>query len=73
MNYYVTYPVAGQVTVCVSADSEEEAIEAGYDLVTHPEAMMEWDAMEHIIEGNVFCGSINSIDVEETDDEAFSR
>lgn len=63
-NYYVIYPVCGQVSVFVEdAANEEEAIELGYDLVSEGE--LEWDVMEHIVQGNVFHGSTNSINVEE--------
>lgn len=67
--YFVTYPIAGQVTVRVEADSEHAAIEAGWDEVSEPSAELEWEAMEQIVQGNIFCGSTNSISVVEDDDD----
>lgn len=63
--YYVQYPVAGQVGVEVEADSPEEAIEKGWDLTAGPDAILDWEPMERIVQGNVFLGSTNSIEVSE--------
>lgn len=70
-NFYVSYPTAGQVTVCVAAENKADAIERGWDLLDHPEATREWEAMSHITQGSVFCGPLNSVYAEETDDEPF--
>jgi len=63
----VTYPVVGQVSVYVEAETEEEAIEAGYDLVDKPAAEFTWEAVAHVVEGNVFYGETNDIEVEQLD------
>ena len=66
--WQVSYPVAGEVTVIVEADTEAEAIEAGWDKTADPDAELTWEPMEHIVEGNVFNGESNSIWAEEIDD-----
>ena len=66
--YQVTYPLAGEVTVVVEADSEAEAINLGWDLTTDDEAQMSWSTLEHIVDGNVFCSEFtNDIIVEPAD------
>ncbi|HVX20922.1 MAG TPA: hypothetical protein VHB02_06225 [Acidimicrobiales bacterium] len=67
--YSVTYPTCGEVTVTVEAESEEAAIEAGWDLVGNDDAEHTWEAMRHIVQGNVFHGNRNAIDVILEDDE----
>lgn len=63
--FTVTYPICGSVTVAAEASDAEEAVELGWDLTSESGAEMSWEAMEHIVEGNVFNGWTNKISVEE--------
>jgi len=63
--YWVSYPIAGRVSVSVEADSVNEAIEKGWDLTDKPEADVYWEPLEHIVTGNVFHGDTNEISVDE--------
>lgn len=63
--WIVSYPTAGVVTVEVEAETEAEAIEAGWSLVGDGDHT--WEAMERIVEGNVFMGGSNEIYAEESD------
>ena len=60
--YYVTFPVTGIAGVEVEANSEEEAIELAWqgDVV-----LEEWDIHSEIVQGNIFRGMQNEIDVQE--------
>jgi hypothetical protein len=63
-SYTVTYPICGSVTVFVDdASSEEDAIEKGWDLTDDKESELYWEAMRYIVQGNVFNGSHNVIEV----------
>jgi hypothetical protein len=67
--YNVSYPTVGEVVVEVEADSEDEAIEAGWDLVGDASvAEHQWEAVTKIVQGNVFYGPLNSIYAELIDD-----
>lgn len=72
-NYYVTYPVVGEITVCVQADSERDAIDKGIDLVDTEAAkdFFTWEAVEHAVRGNVFYGPTAHASADETDDDPF--
>jgi len=61
--YTVTYPLCGSVSVEVEADSEEAAIEKGWDHTDDDDAYLEWSAVRYIVQGNVFYGDTNSISV----------
>lgn len=76
--YYVTIPCTMAVCVTVKADSEEAAIEAAFDITwsidvapfddadaaAAPE-VVEMETHRKIVEGNVFHGCINEVEVEE--------
>lgn len=65
--YLVRVPINGYITVSVNADNEDEAIDMAfdsYDLTLNN--IDEWEAFEHIVNGNVFCGICNDVYVEET-------
>ena len=76
--FSVEAPVLVRLSVIVEAASEEEAIEKLYDgeweLELTPEndaiedVYYEWDIYEKIVQGNVFYGNINNINVEQVKD-----
>lgn len=64
--YYVEVPITGTINIEVQASSEQEAIEKALesdDLKT--ENITEWEAHEHVIQGNVFYGSLSSAEAVE--------
>lgn len=73
--YYVTIPVSMALTFTVEAESEEQAVdkafEAGVCLNASGEEcspeIVEWEMHEHIVQGNIFYGVQNSIEVEKLD------
>ena len=65
-NYTVVYPICGTVTVSVEADSKKEAIDKGWDHTDDKDnADVVWEPMTKIVEGNVFWGESNNIEVYE--------
>ena len=63
-SYSVTFPITGSWSVLVEAESEEEALEKAYN--TDPdEGELTWTAVERVVQGNVFYGELNEIDVTE--------
>ena len=67
--YLVTIPICGSVTVEVEAENEEEAKELALESEqVNDFDRIEYDVVEHIVEGNFFFGSCNSIDIQEADE-----
>ena len=74
-NYYVEVPVILKLMVGVDAYSEEDAIEKVFDSNIEIEAYdnknefdfvdYEWEMFKKVNEGNVYCGGISEVYVEE--------
>lgn len=67
--YTVEIPIVGVMTVCgIEAETEDEAIEKalckGYN---ETEDEIRWDCVENVVEGNVFCGELNTAEAKEED------
>lgn len=65
MKYAVSLPITGFVYFEIEADNEEQAIAKCMESDITTNDIAEWGVHEHVIEGNVFHGMLNSIDVEE--------
>ena len=63
-NYTVRIPICGYVELEIDANDEEQALETAFDKATL-EDVGEWDLFYKVVEGNVFCGSINEPEVYE--------
>lgn len=66
--YIVTIPIAGSISFEVEAEDEAGAKEAAWDLFGDegPEAgQLEWELLDHIVEGNVLHAPCNDVTVEE--------
>lgn len=63
--YIVSYPIVGNVEVIVEADSEQDAIRAGWDKCADDDAHVEWEPVERVTSGNVLHAPQNEIYVEE--------
>lgn len=61
--YTVYVPFTGYCTVEVEADNEEEAIQKALDEADINDPT-EWEATRKIVQGNVFSGVKNEIEVE---------
>ena len=60
MKFTVELPVSGTASCSVEAESEEEAIQkALIGENEDPPELVEWEALEHIVTGNVFHGMID--------------
>ena len=64
-SYYVTIPITGYVFVDIQAESEDEAKEKAFNSDFCSNDIEEWSTHEKIVEGNVFYGMQNEIDIEE--------
>ena len=64
--YWVTVPVTARICVEVEAEDRESAIDKAFDEGTLDD-IEEWEMHEQIVDGNVFYGLINEIDVIEQD------
>ena len=62
--YAVSIPITGYIYDEIEADSAEEATEKLMQCA-ETKHIEEWDLHEHIVQGNVFYGHLNSILVEE--------
>lgn len=65
-NYTVSVPISGYICIDVEANSEQEAITKAFEEATL-EDLEEWEMHECIVEGNVFHGLMNEIDIFEED------
>lgn len=65
--YSVILPIAGYACLEVEAESEKEALDAAMDAVTTDD-IEEWEALEQIVEGNVFHGNQNKFEIELIED-----
>jgi hypothetical protein len=67
--YYVSIPIAGRLVFKVEADNKVDAKDKAWE--KHDESgerdaeCVEWEAMSHIIEGNICHVPYNSIEVQE--------
>ncbi|MCY6957850.1 hypothetical protein [Clostridium brassicae] len=61
-NYTVSVPISGWVCVSVEANNEDEAISKAFEEATL-EDLEEWEMHKCIVEGNVFHGLMNEIDI----------
>lgn len=60
--YYVSIPLVGQATFEVTASSKEEAEQIAFDMDVE-EADVEYKLCEKIVNGNVFSGPLNEIEI----------
>jgi len=63
--YEVRLPVAGFVIVSVEANDETEALDKAMSSDISTDDMEEWNVYEHIVQGNVFYGPLNSYEIDE--------
>lgn len=61
--YDVTLPISGYAIVQVEAENKEAAIDAAMDAVEMDD-IEEWETHRHIVQGNVFYGKCNDVEVE---------
>jgi hypothetical protein len=64
--YTVVFPITGTASCTVVAESEEEAIEMAWQ---QPHELENWESHECIVQGNVFYGDTNEIEVQAHEDE----
>lgn len=63
-NYTVLIPITGYIEIEVDAEDKDSAIDKAFDSEDLKlDNVLEWEAHEHICEGNVFHGLMNDIDV----------
>lgn len=60
--YYVQIPITGYLDVEIDAGDKESAIEKAFEIGTL-EDLLEWEMHEQIIQGNVFHGLLNEVDI----------
>lgn len=65
--YTITMPLTGIVSKEVEAESEEEALKIFHEDLTIDD-IQEWETCEHIVQGNVFYGIQNTMEIEEGDE-----
>ena len=63
--YAISMPVTGFIYKEIVADSEEEATEKFRELDLKTEDIEDWDICEKIVEGNVFHGMQNEVNIEQ--------
>lgn len=66
--YYVELPIVGKVSFEVEAESKRSAIDAAF-LLDASEGELSWETVEHVTEGNLFHGELNSATAELMDDD----
>jgi hypothetical protein len=65
-NFCVSVPICGIAVVIVEAENEDDAKrKAMSGQRIQLENIEEWEALEHVTEGNCFNGPLNDIEVEE--------
>ena len=64
-NFAVSVPIAGFIYIEVEAENEEEAKQKAFESDAGVRDIEEWDMHEKIVEGNIFHGSLNEIEIEE--------
>lgn len=63
MTFEGLVPICGYASITVEANSKKEAIDEAFKEGCSREDIVEFDMYEHIVEGNVFNGGFNSIEV----------
>lgn len=63
MKYNVYVPICGYAYLEVEAENKEDAIDEAFRQGCSLEDIVEFDMYEHIVQGNVFNGTMNEIDV----------
>lgn len=63
MKYNVYIPICGYAYLEVEAENEEAAINEAFKQGCSFDDIVEFDMYEHIVQGNVFYGMMNNIDV----------
>jgi len=63
--YDVTLPIAGYVSLHVTAENEETALENALNSNITTKNIVEWDAYKRIVDGNVFHGPQNEYEIDE--------
>lgn len=66
-SYMVSIPVTGILVVYVDAENVEQATEMAMSREKTSDMIEELDVHEKIVEGNVFYGQLNEIEVEENE------
>jgi hypothetical protein len=71
--YAVLIPLAGHILIRVEAEGEEEAKAAAWDELQDgaahkPDAEIEWEFFEHLVEGNTCHANVTEVEVEEERD-----
>ena len=61
--YNVYVPICGYVYLEVEAEDEQEAIDKAFENGCSTDDIVEFDMYEHIVQGNVFYGAMNDVDV----------
>lgn len=66
MKKLVCIPITGSLTFVVEAGDDDEAIAKAWKLLNKGEhGSLCWEATESVLEGNVFCGELMEIEVED--------
>lgn len=65
--YWVELPITGIVGLEIKAETKEEAIKKAFASDYTIEDIQEWEDHDHICEGNVFYGMLNSPRAQEID------
>lgn len=65
--FSVTIPITGVIYAEVEAEDEEAAIERAFEGEYSAHEIESWQMHRQIVQGNVFHGEQNSVDVEEID------
>lgn len=66
--YEVLLPITGHLVVSVEAESKEEAVKKAMEEGTIDD-LESWSATEIIVEGNIFSGELNEVEVMRVDGE----
>ena len=72
MKYAVSVPYCGYAYVEVEANSEEEAIRVAMEQEDLFDRIEEGEFLEQIIEGNIFHGTLNEVEVSCIEDEEWT-
>jgi len=67
--YSVLVPFTGSMSVEVDADNPADAKEAAFEVEFDIRSVHELEFHDHVVRGNVFCGVLNSMEVELIDDD----
>lgn len=63
MKYDVYVPICGYACVSVEAKSEEEAYDLAFEEGCNTSDIVEFEMLEHVVQGNIFYGIMNDVDI----------